>query len=126
MDQATKLGLLLAYVEFKYPDDTLLHVTVRSIALDTVEPAGTYTPMQKPTAWVQVDGKWIEYTGTTHIRNLYYRAIEASRIGARSFFVHDFNSKPTGLAVAGRWRELLKCTSIDDVPLAKLPDMIQL
>lgn len=76
---------------------------------------------------LQVNGEWIDYTGTTSLRKLYYRALEAQRAGNKSFFVHDFPRRSvTGIRLKPGFHQHLSCVAINGVAAKDLPCEVDL
>lgn len=72
-------------------------------------------------------GDWHPYSGQTGLRKLYVAAYEAKRGGRGKFFVYGLPFDATGLIVIPPTACVLsKYTSINDVPVADLPQVIVL
>lgn len=76
---------------------------------------------------LKVNGEWVDYTGTTALRKLYYRAVKAQRSGNKSFFVHDFPRRSvSGIRLKPGFHVHLSCVSMNGVPVEEMPCEIDL
>lgn len=78
--------------------------------------------------WLLVNDKWIRYTGSTSTRKIYYRAHEAKRVGAATFYMYGFtrDQRVTGMYTTYDLTKELKCSVLDGVPVEELPRHIVL
>lgn len=96
----------------------------------TRQETGSFEGIMPEGTYLLVDDEWIKYDGSTSIRKLFYRALEAQRVGASSFYVYGYSDvirrrEPVrGVYTSKDLTLELKCTAINDVPVSELPNVI--
>lgn len=77
--------------------------------------------------WLYTKDGWEQYRGTTSVRKLFYRALEAQRQGSKSFFVHEYPHRSiSGARFPDDTHRHTSITSINGVAIEDIPKEIHL